>query len=318
MIFMNKVLKGMKNKLYISETKLRNIIRYVLNEMRAYHGSGAKFSKFSSDFNGSGEGSASFGPGHYFTNSKQIAQDYANEHGTSKEEVGKFSFCGYTSPSEVIQMIRSNLCNCYKDWESVYEKLLPIAQKMYEESETSDQLIRKLILYKVNFWKQNDPDYEKDYEEYYKYNIERLRDNLKKDIKDVNYRTLYQVEIPEGDKYADWNMEVPKKWYDFISSVLDMSEDTQKYFEPLNRNINSYIERDGELTVGTLYYSLNNMHYDASFGINLFKNLLKRFGYVGVKYPSGQNFQTSSTKQGDMNYTVFDDNNVKVTNRWDY
>ena len=59
------------------------------------------------------------------------------------------------------------------------------------------------------------------------------------------------------------------------------------------------------------------MNYDGSVGDNIFKLTLKRFGYVGVKYPSGQNFQTSSTKDGDMNYTVFDDDNVKITNRWD-
>ena len=54
------------------------------------------------------------------------------------------------------------------------------------------------------------------------------------------------------------------------------------------------------------------MHYDATFGDMLFKLLLQRYGYIGVNYPSGTNFQTSSTKEGDMNYTVFNDNDIEV------
>ena len=60
------------------------------------------------------------------------------------------------------------------------------------------------------------------------------------------------------------------------------------------------------------------MEYSGILGDNVFKWLLRRYGYVGVKYPSGTNFSTSSTKEGDMNYTVFDDDKIKITNRWDY
>ena len=61
-------------KSFIKETEIRRYIKSLINEMRAYHGSQARFSKFDSSFNGSGEGSAAFGPGHYFTNSKILQE----------------------------------------------------------------------------------------------------------------------------------------------------------------------------------------------------------------------------------------------------
>lgn len=54
------------------------------------------------------------------------------------------------------------------------------------------------------------------------------------------------------------------------------------------------------------------MHYDATLGDMLFELLLHRYGYIGVKYPSGTNYKTSSTKEGDMNYTVFNDSDIKM------
>lgn len=281
-------------------------------EMKAYHGSGTKFKKFDSSFNGSGEGSHSFGPGHYFTSSKNIGKDYANEHGTSQEEIGKFSYNGETDPYIVIRRIKNLLYNLSN--QDDVEKLQKIAKNMYFSSDNSDQLIRKICMFAVRMWKQRDLDYEQDYDDYYKNSLEHYRQKLKKEIKDVNNRTLYQVELPEADKFANWEMTVPNKWLDLLYSCL---ESKPKLLSKLKDIIESYINKDGKLTIGTLYYSLDNMHYDATLGHHLFKTLLKRYGYVGVKYPAGLNFQTSSTKKGDMNYTVFDDNNIKITNKWD-
>lgn len=130
-------------------------------------------------------------------------------------------------------------------------------------------------------------------------------------------RTLYQVELPNEDKFADWLMEVPEQWYTTLQNMLYARDDGDMYIDKLNNAFNRFIERDGKLTVETLYYSLNNMHYDATLGILLFKLLLQRYGYIGVKYPSGTNYRTSSTKQGDMNYTVFKDSDIQMKKRWD-
>lgn len=301
-------------KYSIKESDIRKYVKYIIKEMRAFHGSGARFNRFDSSFNGSGEGSSSFGPGHYFTNSKDIARDYALEHGTSQNEIGKFSYKGVTSPQRVISLIAGRLNSLTKN--DNY-KVRDIASEMYKNSENANQLIRNITMYAIKCWKENDPNYEEDYEEWYKDSIQHFRNKLKEEIKDINNRSLYQVELPDEDKFADWRMEIPDQWYEFLYKLLDARKDGNMYYEKLNKIINSYIERDGCLTIGTLYYSLNNMHYDATLGDLLFKLLLQRYGYIGVKYPSGTNFQTSSTKQGDMNYTVFKDDDIQMKKRWD-
>ena len=86
-------------KFFIKEAEIRRYIKSLINEMRAYHGSQARFRKFDSSFNGNGEGSAAFGPGHYFTNSKNIAKDYAMEHGTSQAEIPKIIYKGVDGDS---------------------------------------------------------------------------------------------------------------------------------------------------------------------------------------------------------------------------
>lgn len=112
-------------------------------------------------------------------------------------------------------------------------------------------------------------------------------------------------------------MEVPEEWYGTLRKMLEARDDGDMYMDKLNDAFNRFISRDGKLTVETLYYSLNNMYYDATLGDMLFKLLLQRYGYIGVKYPSGTNYKTSSTKQGDMNYTVFNDSDIKMKKRWD-
>lgn len=310
---------GKMNKRYLKESELRKYIHRVIQEMKAYHGSGAHFNKFDSNFSGSGEGSAVFGPGHYFTSSKQIGKDYANEHGTSQREVAKIAYkgCGgdyyyqghqlYKALDEILDIKDFDDANEHYLWQYI-----PKYMKYYKNKQ---DFIRKIYSYLIWAVKSKE-DYKEDTDWYgYKLNkaLKFLYDNLEE-----SQRSLYQVEIPNEDKFANWLMEVPKEWYKTLQYMLYKIDNGDKYINKLKTYFNNYIDRYGKLTVETLYYSLNNMHYDATLGNNLFKWLLKHYGYVGVKYPSGMNYKTSSTKEGDMNYTVFDDDNVKITNRWDY
>ena len=76
-------------------------------------------------------------------------------------------------------------------------------------------------------------------------------------------------------------MEVPEEWYGTLRKMLDELDDGDMYMDKLNDAFNRFISRDGKLTVETLYYSLNNMYYDATLGDMLFKLLLQRYGYIG-------------------------------------
>lgn len=309
---------SMKQRLRINKTQLRNLIANAIresidNEMRAFHGSGARFNKFDSLYNGSGEGSAAFGPGHYFTNSKQIGRDYATDHGTNQKEVGKlvYKYDGddvYYQAKELFNDLDRIL---YID--EYNEENNNIIQRAcinaLSNGISKQNAIRSIYKELVKFVRSKD-DYEED-PDWYQFKLQQAYKLLNSDIEETT-RTLYQVDIPYDDKYADWNMEVPRRWIDFIYYCLRDEDDKVTFKELYDK-----CAADCGITVEKLYYILNNMHIDATFGNNLFKGVLKRFGYIGVKYPSGTHYKTSSTKQDDMNYTVFDDKDIKITNRWD-
>ena len=305
-------------KFFIKETEIRRYIKSLINEMRAYHGSQARFSKFDSSFNGSGEGSAAFGPGHYFTNSKNIAKDYAMEHGTSQAEIPKIIYKGADGDSIYQGHLLFNALNKCVQFEG-YDKqhnnyLWQSLPKLMCTANSKNEFIATVYQYLVDVVKDKE-DYEED-KDWYDYSLKKALKLLQSKIKEAT-RTLYQVELPDEDKFADWLMEVPEEWYGTLRKMLEARDDGDMYMDKLNDAFNSFISRDGKLTVETLYYSLNNMHYDATLGNMLFELLLHRYGYIGVKYPSGTNFQTSSTKEGDMNYTVFNDSDIKMKKRWD-
>ena len=180
---------------------------------------------------------------------------------------------------------------------------------------SKNEFIATVYQYLIDAVKDKE-DYEED-KDWYDYSLKKALKLLQSKIEEAT-RTLYQVELPDEDKFADWLMEVPEEWYGTLRKMLEAQDDGDMYMDKLNDAFNRFISRDGKLTVETLYYSLNNMHYDATLGDMLFKLLLQRYGYIGVKYPSGTNFQTSSTKEGDMNYTVFNDSDIKMKKRWDF
>lgn len=306
-------------KSFIKESEIRRYIKSLINEIRAYHGSQARFSKFDSSFNGNGEGSAAFGPGHYFTNSKNIAKDYAMEHGTSQAEIPKIIYKGVDGDSIYqahLLFNALNKCVRFEDYDKQHHNYLwQSLPKLMCTANSKNEFIATVYQYLIDAVKDKE-DYEED-KDWYDYSLKKALKLLQSKIEEAT-RTLYQVELPDEDKFADWLMEVPEEWYGTLRKMLEARDDGDVYMDKLNDAFNRFISRDGKLTVETLYYSLNNMHYDATLGDMLFELLLHRYGYIGVKYPSGTNYKTSSTKEGDMNYTVFNDNDIEIKKRWDF
>ena len=291
------------DKYYIGSEGGNNDYHHVC-EMKAYHGSQKQFNRFNGNFHGSGDGSESFGPGHYFTNSKSIGRDYANEHGTSQKDAPHVVFNNSDESSSYQSLA---LCKALPS-SAVPNKWVAqeFFMKLFNDCQTKQEFVRKAFSYAVKNIKSN-PDYNED-KEWYDYDIEKTLNLLKSKIQQKP-RSLYQVEIPD-EGYVEWEDAVPKEIVDFCSRCInDFGTDRMK------KNWSRYLEND--FTFERLYLALENMDWDATFGRNLFKQALKRFNYIGVKYPAGTNFQTSHTKLGDTNYTVFDDDNIKITNRWD-
>ena len=309
------------HKHYSNKNKLiESIVQKVIQEIKAYHGSGARFKKFDSQFNRTGEGSASFGPGHYFTGSKQIGKDYANEHGTSRMNIPKIIYKGYEHGDSYFQGIKlyndlDSIVNLKKFNEANGRYLVQYIIDQMESCDRKQDFIRKIYSQVLRAVKSKE-NYNEDHD-WYDYVLNKVVNLLKDNIEEKR-RSLYQVEIPNDEKFADWRMEVPEEWVEVVEDFVSRLDNGDEYIDNLNEYLIDCQDRYGKITIKDLYYSLNNMDYSGILGDNVFKWLLRRYGYVGVKYPSGTNFSTSSTKEGDVNYTVFDDDKIKITNRWDY
>ena len=178
--------------------------------MRAYHGSQARFRKFDSSFNGNGEGSAAFGPGHYFTNSKNIAKDYAMEHGTSQAEIPKIIYKGVDGDSLYqghLLFNALNKCVRFEDYDKQHHNYLwRSLPKLMCTANSKNEFIATVYQYLIDAVKDKE-DYEED-KDWYDYSLKKALKLLQSKIEEAT-RTLYQVELPDEDKFADWLMEVP-------------------------------------------------------------------------------------------------------------
>ena len=290
-----------------------------VNEMRVFHGSGARFNKFNSDFNCSGEGSNCFGPGHYFTNSKKIGMDYATEHGTRESKIPNIRLKDYKNfnaynQAPLLYSKLSKYIDLTWDGDFTVEKLV----NYMNNCQTKQEFIHKVYQHLVKAMKQKD-DYT-EYEDWYKMKLESALNFLQNNI-EVSQRSLYQVDIP-NEGYAEWSSDVPEKIIHTVDDYIKYSKN-ERALNRWNKFLDYKMEfKNGSrhlmpITFEELYNALNNVDYEATFGDNIFKLALKRYNYIGMTYDAGMNFKTSSTKYGDKNYTVFDDDNVKITKRWD-
>ena len=242
-------------KIFIKEAEIRRYIKSLINEIRAYHGSQARFSKFDSSFNGNGEGSAAFGPGHYFTNSKNIAKDYAMEHGTSQAEIPKIIYKGVDGDNIYqghLLFNALNKCVRFEDYDKQHHNYLwRSLPKLMCTANSKNEFIATVYQYLIDAVKDKE-DYEED-KDWYDYSLKKALKLLQSKIEEAT-RTLYQVELPDEDKFADWLMEVPEEWYGTLRKMLEARDDGDMYMDKLNDAFNRFISRDGKLTVETLYY----------------------------------------------------------------
>ena len=201
-------------KSFIKESEIRRYIKSLINETRAYHGSQARFSKFDSSFNGSGEGSAAFGPGHYFTNSKNIAKDYAMEHGTSQAEIPKIIYKGADGDSIYqahLLFNALNKCVQFEDYDKQHHNYLwQSLPKLMCTANSKNEFIATVYQYLIDVVKDKE-DYEED-KDWYDYSLKKALKLLQSEIEETT-RTLYQVELPDEDKFADWLMVVAQEWF---------------------------------------------------------------------------------------------------------
>ena len=248
--------------------------------MTVYHGSGAKFDKFDSAFMGTGEGAQAYGWGHYVTEVESIGKIYA----------------------DASTMITGG--------SSLFERVIAYIKKRMRAGSSFEDARNTIVGKLENLFGRN--------AEKAKYastgeTIERLK-NLSES--DIPQSVLYTIDIPEdtGENYLSYDGRLSE---DVVSPIADKLS-----------KIGWKREDDGHLIrfkKGDNVITLNSMATGADLYAELQEALgsdkaasefLGSIGYTGIKYPT--NFRSGGNAEGTNNYVIFNDSDLKITDRIEF
>jgi hypothetical protein len=302
----------------------------------AYHGSPHKFEKFSLQHIGSGEGAAAYGWGMYFAGNKEVADFYREKLAENKLSIGN----DIIDPTEVE--------------DSLIEKRTPA------------MLAVKALLDELEFWKGIEPlKAEKlvvkalNRLSNYRINAEGnavLKDEVKLfseagqwlsenrgNVKINKTGRLYKVDIPEDDKYLDWDQPISKQsepiqkavkdilaykvsYRDIGSGLTDVMVDgmsigtypTEKA-KSIGENWPAHLPVEGQYIYNEIANRFDNGRLKAAdYGLKEHASpkenaslLLSQKGVAGLKYMDQLSRQPGA-KEKSFNYVVFDDKLVKI------
>ena len=263
---------------------------------QVYHGSGADFDKFDTEHYGlSGEGSMTFGYGTYFTDSEDIARDYAERQRPKGLDGWNYkgkpinSYPNSFDLREVLAFLSRG------EWskEGAIKEITELKES-YEKSGSKeitttgriDDLNKLLNIL-------NDKDFSVD------------------DF-DLSGKTrLYTVEIPD-DGYLDWEKQLTKE------QVIDIAN---KFFDYAQRNnIDIDASKLGEIeewsyegTVdGDTLYNRLKLAINAANTAKIVSQFLHSIGYAGIKYPAGT---IHGNGNGAYNYVIFNDEDAQIVDK---
>jgi len=300
-----------------------------VDEMMAYHGSGADFDKFNhKKYLSTGAGSQTFGWGTYVTDDKEVANGYSNVVGNCieqikpivEEAVKMYGYNGRFSIDEMCVDINStfkvyrgdldNLINFYEEklknpgsLEHVIDKdytkiLLYVAKRMPKKS---------AYLYRVEIPDDNGFNYISWYEEFPSEFMKRilqgflrLHDNYLNSMAEKNYP--FKCDLYQDIQWMKQNPEKADKMIDIISNG-----DYEDFFS-------SSFYTNKALTDGkSVYRRLQQIFFGRDKAASLF---LMQCGFDGIKYPSGTKWKKPDGASEDAyNYVIFDANKVKIINK---
>ena len=280
-----------------------------VDEMMAYHGTGANFDKFNhKKYLNKGAGSQVFGWGTYVTDDIEIATSYS-ENAKGHDALDRMR-------KKIIEIIKS------EGNETNINKMMYSANTIVSMIGSGDEYeINNVIAFLNN--KVGASMCNGDVEEA-RNNEEIIRIiNLIKDINFKNDGFLYEVDIPDDDgfNYLSWYDYVTDEQMDVIFSGMEALE--RKYdisiFDELYRSNKLFDGIDGETLycgIASCFYShleSTNSNSKSSKAASLF---LMQCGFDGIKYEAGTVWDKPYGASEDAyNYVIFDANKVKIVNK---
>lgn len=283
---------------------------------RAYHGSGASFNRFSTDFMGTGEGNQSFGWGIYIADNAEVANHYAISTGRSREDkwqlIGQYRHA-IAEGQELISVAESRIENpeLIKN-DSMYKDLISGAFR--DDRRPGMFLVRRQ--YSGMTPEEAGQHYLEEQRRIEKRSVERLKETIadyEKKIEQLESspgddRYLYTVDIPD-DGFILWDTTVPSETIDEINEELERQgyiteTDKANGLPPLRHGIDGH----GLYTslVVRMVASDKPVESDGSKEASLFLNSL---GFKGIKYPAGT---LSGVETSGYNYVIFNADDIDI------
>ena len=293
----------------------------------AYHGSAYLFDKFRTDKVNSGEGSQYFGWGLYFTQSKQIAAEYAQRQGDLKFKDGGrvaelpdlLSVMGGSESLKKFEDTVDRISGKPGRWKEVLDNFCvgigasdnDIFQAIdYASFETRPEgnTFKEMMASRSSGLTGKENAVKAALEDFLN-TEEGLRFYDLSHTWGQRPHYVYSVELPDG-KYLDWNAPMPEEDRQLIRS---------RFLQEPGESLPDEIEGDPELdrpdnkfkTGRDFYRGLREMPYFRGEPRDI-SGFLHRLGYAGIVYDAGS---IQGGGNGARNLVVFDENDIRITGK---
>lgn len=277
----------------------------------AWHGTGANFKKFSTDYIGTGEGAQAYGWGIYATENKDIGISYANTIGTTTLQNLSVKGLPLYKNGSPVDYTSGNL----SEFEMMLTEELLIRERAFREDVVSLEDIQAIFDDLINYAneeREQDPKY---FTAYLKI-LNKYRPKESKDIKRTMNagRYLYSVNLPDNADWIEWGKPIKQEQVDKINKyftekpITEHQKIAQGFLKDkdfsigLNDIQQSLKEETGESFYRLLATAIGS-DKDASIA-------LSEAGITGNKYPAGS-MGTGDGSNG-WNYVIFNDKDVSI------
>lgn len=281
---------------------------------RAYHGSGASFDRFSTDFIGTGEGHQAYGWGIYLTDLEDVARNYAGMAFTEEVKAGRIDFLknridqARKTLSDRTDELNAAQSDSYWENEESYQALL----------KNDEDAIRSLFFsFARSRYKGMSPTEAAN--SYRQYQTENLRHGVEsaemtikayeKELNETEARpaqknNLYHVEIPDDAIWLDSEKGAPVSLVKRIAkipkvrrAIVDNWGGVDDFIKAMGNSSGMGFYNDLAIVLGS--------DKDASLVLN-------KAGITGIRYPVGSLSDHPSTT--DHNYVIFNADDIKIDN----
>ena len=302
----------------------------ILNQY-AYHGSGASFQQFLTEYINSGAGSQAFGWGLYFSESDLIGKAYAADLSFDTEEDKQHEVEYWQNRLEAamegVEHEKKRLEEALDANSEFYRSIAKSKEEQFrkgiERASSSGGIFAKaysgkteadipqMVADEMAKLPQTLRGYIKDYEK----DIRTFSEKVEYARNSGVGRNLYKVDLPDTG-WLEWEGNVT----DYPGLVEKVAAKVKEYNGGDDREIYGSFKYGGR--VSTLYAYISDALFDTEApgkkSDEKASRLLNELGYTGFRYDAGSNFGVPAGAEGATNFVVFKQDDVKIVKHWTY